>query len=241
MNKTIIFHIPHDGTLFLNELMSSVIVDAETFAFYHNQMRDMDATLFAPDIPGSRIIKFDISRLLCDVERFIGDDEIMEKYGMGFCYERAYDGTLIKNVNNDIKQRTYSVYKQHHERLNEAVRRAIGKIILVDLHSFSSEIIVHTRIDKKLPDICIGYDEYLSEQSLQMIVSAFTSLGLSVDVNYPYSGSLIPNCIISKEINKDIVSFMVEVNKEYYMKNGKSDLSRIGVIRDAIESIVRSL
>ena len=241
MNKTIIFHVPHDGNLFLNELMSSVIVDAETFAFYHDQMRDMDATLFAPEIPGAQIIKFDTSRLLCDVERFIGDDEIMEKYGMGFCYERAYDGMLIKNVNNDIKQRTYSVYKQHHERLNEAVRSAIGKIILVDLHSFSSEIIVHTKTDKKMPDVCIGYDDYLSERELQMIVLTFSALGLSVDVNYPYSGSLVPNCILSKEVNKDIVSFMVEVNKEYYMKNGKSDLSRIGVIRDAIESIVRSL
>ena len=241
MNKTTIFHVPHDGNLFLNELMSSVIVDAETFAFYHDQMRDMDATLFAPEIPDAQIIKFDTSRLLCDVERFIGDDEIMEKYGMGFCYERAYDGTLIKNVNNDIKQRTYSVYQQHHERLNEAVRSAIGKIILVDLHSFSSEIIVHTKTDKKMPDVCIGYDDYLSERELQMIVSTFSALGLSVDVNYPYSGSLVPNCILSKEVNKDIVSFMVEVNKEYYMKNGKSDLSRIGVIRDAIESIVRSL
>ncbi len=241
MDKTIIFHVPHDGNIFLPELMSSVVIDADTFAFYHNQMRDIDATLFAPDIPGSQIIKFEISRLLCDVERFIGGDEIMEKYGMGFCYERSYDGTIIKDVNNDIKQRTYSVYEQHHEKLNDAVRKATDKIILVDLHSFSSEIIVHTKIDKKLPDICIGYDEYLPEQSLQMIVSTFASLGLSVDVNYPYSGSLIPNCIISKEISKDIVSFMVEVNKEYYVKNGKPDLSRIGVIRNAIDSIVRAL
>lgn len=241
MDKTIIFHIPHDGNTFLTELMSSVTIDENAFVFYHNQMRDIDATLFAPDIPGAQIIKFEISRLLCDVERFIGDDEIMEKYGMGFCYERSYDGTIIKNVNNDIKERTYSVYKKHHERLNEAVRQATGRIVLIDLHSFSREIIVHTKIDKKIPDICIGYDGYLSQQLLQMIVSTFTALGLSVDVNYPYSGSLIPNCILSKEVDRDIVSFMIEVNKAYYVKNGKSDLSRINVIRNAIESIIRSL
>ena len=86
MDKTIIFHVPHDGNTFLPELMSSVVIDAQAFAFHHSQMRDVDATLFAPDIPGAQMIKFEVSRLLCDVERFIGDGEIMEKYGMGFCY-----------------------------------------------------------------------------------------------------------------------------------------------------------
>lgn len=241
MYKTVIFHVPHDGNDFEEELMSSVVIDREKFLYYHNQMRDTDATLFAPAISGAKILKFNISRLLCDVERFIGEDEIMEKYGMGFCYDRVYDGTVIKNVSSDVKQKTYEIYKRHHNKLDNLVKEASGSILLIDLHSFSRDIIVHRKIEKPLPDICIGYDEYLPDDFLQKIISVFTANGFSVDVNYPYAGSLIPNCILSNEVDRDIVSFMIEVNKDCYMRDGNTDFARVETVRRSIETIMDSV
>ena len=241
MEKTIIFHIPHDGCEFPSDLMSAVKIDQELFLQYHKEMQDLDATEFVPQVPHAKLLKFPISRLLCDVERFIGTGEIMEQYGMGFCYEKVYDGTVIKNVDNTTRKRAHEIYQEHHRTLDTLVQTAKSPILLIDLHSFSEKIIVHQKLDKPLPDICIGYDDYLSEADLQKIISIFSENGFSVAVNYPYSGSLIPNCIISKKANKEITSFMIEVNKAFYVSNGVSDPEKLHLIRQTIERIIYSL
>ena len=241
MNKTVIFHVPHDGNEFEEVLMSSVIVDHDQFLWYHNKMRDTDATLFIPENVEAKILKFQVSRLLCDVERFIGDDEVMEKYGMGFCYERVYDGTVIKKIDDLLKSRTYELYKEHHSQLDELVKSATQDIVLIDLHSFSREIIVHQPLEKQLPDICIGCERDFPKSLQALIVSAFSENGFSVDVNYPYQGSMIPNCILSKEVSKSLTSFMVEVNKDRYIMDGKTDMACVEKIRKAIKSILQTI
>ena len=54
-------------------------------------MRDTDISLAVPEEyrSGALCCRFGISRLLCDVERFAGPEEIMERYGMGYCYEKV--------------------------------------------------------------------------------------------------------------------------------------------------------
>ena len=42
MNRTIIFHIPHDGNQLEESLMPSVIVDREQFLWYHDKNRGFD-------------------------------------------------------------------------------------------------------------------------------------------------------------------------------------------------------
>lgn len=241
MKKTVIFHIPHDGNEFDEDLMTSVIIDHDRFRWYHNQMRDTDATLFVPENIDAQIVKFHVSRLLCDVERFIGEAEIMEKYGMGFCYERVYDGTIIKAVDDSIKSRTLQLYKKHHQTLDEIVRSASENIVLIDLHSFSKELIVHQPIEKDLPDICIGCESDLPSSTKQLIVSSFLESGFSVDVNFPYQGSMIPNCILSNKVNKKLISFMIEVNKNCYMVDERTNISCVNKIREAIKSIIKAI
>ncbi|MCQ2449632.1 MAG: N-formylglutamate amidohydrolase, partial [Clostridia bacterium] len=88
MFQKVIFHVPHDGTQFPKELMQSVCIAPDRFLAYHKKMRDTAARLFAPPELGE-VISFDVSRLLCDVERFTDGTEPMERFGMGFCYERV--------------------------------------------------------------------------------------------------------------------------------------------------------
>ena len=42
-------------------------------------------------------------------------------------------------------------------------------------------------------------------------------MGLSVEINYPYSGSLVPNYVFNKKIDKKVVSIMIEINKRIYL------------------------
>lgn len=241
MDRTFIFHIPHDGDEFNEDLMSSLVIDRELFLWYHNKMRDVGAALFVPSVPEAKILKFEVSRLLCDVERFVGEAEIMEKHGMGFCYERVYDGTVIKKVDQSLKDKTYALYAQHHSKLNELVKNASDDIILVDLHSFSRDIIVHQELTKELPDICIGCENDMPDELKSKIVSTFLHYGFSVDINYPYQGSMIPNCILEKKVKKNLISFMVEVNKACYIVNGEIDALRVEKIKEAIKQIINSI
>ena len=95
-----IFHVPHDGWRFPEEMMASVCVPKEVFMDYHERMRDKDICKMLPRPFCSQFMcqRFEVSRLLCDVERFIGPNEMMGRYGMGFYYEKAFDGTVIKRV-----------------------------------------------------------------------------------------------------------------------------------------------
>lgn len=55
-------------------------------------------------------------------------------------------------------------YFPYHRAFNEMVCRELKrgiKVILVDCHSFSREIIMDESKRINLPDICLGYDESL--------------------------------------------------------------------------------
>ena len=117
-----LFHVPHDGTTFPEELMESVCIPKEQFLSYHERMRDTGVLEMVPTAwrNSGNTLCFPVSRLLCDVERFPGPEEPMERLGMGFCYERAYDGTRIKTVSAELRRETLVWYHGHHEKLNRA-------------------------------------------------------------------------------------------------------------------------
>ena len=103
---------------------------------------------------------FPVSRLLCDVERFPGPEEPMERLGMGFCYKRAYDGTRIKTVSAELRRETLVWYHGHHEKLNRACIEH-PRLLLLDMHSFSDDIVPRDRLrsGERTPDVCLGIDE----------------------------------------------------------------------------------
>ena len=242
--RNIIIHIPHDGDVFPEELMSSVCVPEKTFMRYHEEMRDRKVSSFIPDSCSRPIstITFDISRLLCDVERFIGPEEVMEQYGMGFCYERAYDGTIIKNVSPQIKEETLRYYASHHARLDELVKECPYSL-LIDLHSFSETILPAGRKTQvPVPDICIGTDDtYTPRVFADETEKIFRKEGFSVARNYPYSGTMVPDSVLNREVECDLISIMIEINKAVYLDVlGNVDKAACFRICNAIEDIINA-
>lgn len=77
---------------------------------------------------------------------------------------------------------------------------------------------------QNLPDICIGSNEISNKDIalLNFTEQYFQHLGYKTKVNYPYSGSMIPNNLLVKPSEK-FCSIMLEINKELYLDNlGKS-------------------
>ena len=246
-----VFHVPHNGWKFPEELMSSVIIPQEQFQKYHDEMRDTDIFHAVPRAyrGGDMYEPFEVSRLLCDVERFIGDKEPMEQYGMGFCYEKAYDGTTIKHITPELKQKTLEYYSEHHRRM-DAIAARHPRILLIDMHSYSDRIIpIQTRQTNKTqsrkptpstPDICIGTDEKYTPKELQTIVeSAFRSAGYTTEINYPYSGCFIPNAVLTGQCDTDCVAIMLEIHKRTYCDaEGNSISEKLRKIELTVREII---
>ena len=153
--------------------MESATVSNQEFLAYHEKVRDYKMNDIVPSVQrtGSHVERFEISRLLCDVERFIGPVEPMEQYGMGFCYERAYDGKVIKSVTPEILEKTKVYYDRHHDRMN-TIALNHSHLLLFDLHSFSDDIVPKDYLssETKTPDVCIGTDPLYTPHALTEII-----------------------------------------------------------------------
>ena len=238
-----VFHVPHNGYEFPEELMESAIISEEQFRKYHNEMRDTDIIRAVPRAyrGGDMCEYFLVSRLLCDVERFIGPEEIMEQYGMGFCYEKAYDGTKIKNITEELKQKTLEYYTRHHERMDFICSRH-PRILLLDMHSYSDKIIPKSFLqpDTPTPDVCIGTDERCTPKELtERVERAFRNAGYTTKINYPYTGCYIPDTILKGESETDCIAVMLEIHKRTYCdEDGNSIPEKLREIEKAVRQII---
>ena len=237
-----VFHVPHDGRRFPNELMADVCIPEEEFRLYHEMMRDKDARRMVPrPYVGDMVIAFEVSRLLCDVERFIGPAEIMEQYGMGFCYEKAYDGRVIKRVTDRTKALSKTYYDAHHQAVNLLCARH-PYMVFFDIHSYTDEIIPqHAQTAGTVtPDLCIGTDPIFTPPSLKEIVlNRFLAAGFSIAENRPYSGVYVPEDVAQGKPCCNFIGIMLEFNRRAYCdENGTVNPSRLSLIQVVIRQIM---
>ena len=244
MNKKIIFHVPHAGCVFPKELMQSITIPIEQFIKYHCDMTDTCAYLFIPENSASQKLIFNTSCLLCDVERFIDGTEIMDNFGMGYCYERVYDGTKIKSISQELKEKTLKIYLSHHKRLDGTVENYHGDVMLFDLHSFSDLIVMRDTLESicEFPDICIGYEDSRARSVADFMTVQFQYKGLRVSHNYPYKGSILPNAVLRGNSPADVISVMIEVNKKTYLYDNGNNIYSINydtvrTVRNIINSV----
>ena len=238
-----VFHIPHTGDRFPFEMLPSVCIPEEEFRQYHAQMSDTEVWRFVPRAyyGGDMTERFLISRLMCDVERFIGPEEEMEQYGMGFCCEKAFDGTQIKIVTDEVKAQARKYYDEHHARMDRLCERH-PRILLFDLHSFSEETLpehIRKRTDR-IPDVCIGADwKYTPYELISRIKRRLDEVNLLYMVNTPYSGTFVPNAVLQGNSSCDLISVMLEFNKRLYCgENGKADEAKAEQIRKLLLRIL---
>ena len=217
-----VFHVPHDGGEFPAELMEAVCIPEEAFRVCHEAMRDVGvwALVPRPYRTAAQCVRFPVSRLLCDVERFLGPEEVMERYGMGFCYERAFDGTRIKTVTEALREKTLVYYRAHHGQVDR-ICRAQKHILLFDMHSYSDEIVPKDflREGTVTPDVCIGTDPRFTPPALAETAERhFRRAGFSTARNYPYAGCFVPNAVLAGEA--DGIAVMLEFHRRVYCDGG---------------------
>ena len=206
MKNYLILHIPHSSTD-LGEITYSLSEEKLKEELFYSTDWFTDE-LF--DFELCTRIVFNKSRLYIDVERFNDERETMGSIGRGIKYTRTfYNELLKKNVDYSIEP-----YIRHHEELECAVEQSLSvfeKIYIIDCHAFNDDIQPNT------PDICIGFNvTNCDAQAITNVEKIFQDHGYTVEKNYPYLGSIIPDLYVE---HPNVFTMMIEINKRVYMAN----------------------
>ncbi len=217
-NNPILINVPHSSTYIPPE-------ELEYFTTPYLQ-RELDAMTdhYCDDLydTGNDMIRFPISRLVCDPERFRDDsEEIMASVGMGAVYTACSDGKELRTITAYHKEEILTrYYDPYHKELEDAVENKIktyGKCLIIDGHSFPAVPLPYELDqDRNRPDICIGTDEYHTPPEIEsMLYRYFTERGYTVEINRPFAGCIVP--IKYYRMDKRIMSVMIEINRRLYI------------------------
>ena len=241
---SIVLHIPHASKHIPDEYLKFFTLSKKDLKIEMLKMTDhFTDELF--DVSGDDIhqLKFSISRLLVDVERFEKDDlEPMFKVGMGCVYEKTNDGNSLKNVEHIKEELINKFYKIHHENFTKIVDKKLiknNKVLIIDCHSFPKNPLpyeLNQTMDR--PEICIGTDSFHTTEKLKKLFGQlFEDLNFTVKYNEPFKGSIVP----LKFYNKDqrVQSLMIEVRRDLYMneKSGEK-IKKFNDIKSILQKII---
>ena len=212
-----ILHIPHSSTYIPAEItFGKDNIEADLM-----NMTDWYTDELFHHVNSDRVVS-SVSRLVCDVERFV-DNEPMEKYGMGICYTKDSFGGHLRDVSAQERESIIEqYYRPHHSLLTQTVAKTLAwfdHAVIVDCHSFSPEALPHESSGHR-PNFCIGVDDYHTPQHLvDGLVEVLEKYGYSYNINHPFSGSMVPELYYKK--NPDVWSIMIEVNRGLYLDGDK--------------------
>ena len=221
----VIFHVPHDSTFIPAEVRDQFILNEMDISIELIKMTDHHTyDLIFGIFPLNQIVRFPVSRLVVDVERFESDcDEPMAARGMGVIYKSSFElkplrRPLLKSERENLLSKWY---RPHHELLTGAVDKVLnefGRALVIDVHSFPSiPLPYETDMTAYRPEICIGSDSYHSPAvAVHELSCCFELQGFEVGINTPFDGAIVP----AKHHRKDerVQAVMIEVRRDLYLE-----------------------
>ena len=241
---SIVLHIPHASKHIPDEYLKYFTLSKKDLEIEFLKMTDhFTDELF--DVSGDNVhqLKFPISRLLVDVERFEKDElEPMCKVGMGCVYEKTHDGNSLKNVENIKDELINKFYKTHHENFTKIVNTKLkqnNKVLIIDCHSFPKYPLpyeLNQEMDR--PEICIGTDNFHTSEKLRnSFGKLFEKSNFTVKFNAPFKGSIVPIKFYNKD--KEVQSIMIEVRRDLYMdEHSRQKNKNFNKIKKTLEKII---
>jgi N-formylglutamate amidohydrolase len=240
--------VPHASRIIPEDIRPTILLTDEELAdelvamtdSYTDELFDLGSAV--------RTVRFPVSRLVVDPERFLDDAlEPMAARGMGVLYERTSDDRVLRAAPSGHERQALldRFYAPHHVELTSAVEAALAthdSCLLIDCHSFPSTPRSY-ELDPMVerPDICIGTDEFHTPGSLLEHASqVFEASGWTVAIDRPYAGTLVPTKFY--RLDPRVVSIMIEVNRRLYMDERTGErLAGFAAFMEAFQHDLRSI
>lgn len=245
----LVLHIPHASPAIPMDVRETLLLGARALAVELLRVTDAftDELFEVPPSQGCSIV-YPVSRLVVDPERFRDDlEEVMAERGVGAVYTCASDGRPLRNPLSPQRREALLAtwYDPHHASLTAAVRRALeahDRCLIIDCHSFPSTPL-YTDLDQRVPRpaMCIGTDVFHTPHELAVTaLQHLEAQGLSVQVDRPYAGTLVPREFYRRDGR--VHSIMIEVNRSWYMDEATGQKSpRFAEMRQMIQGLIGRL
>lgn len=237
----LLFHAPHGSLNIPNSEIDKFSINHSKIAKEHLHMADKFTDTMVYDLASfskSSYFVNQISRLVCDPERFVGEDEEMESVGMGFAYTHGFDRNPIRHLSskdkNNIFEEYYFPYASDFTHLVNKKMELSNSVCIIDVHSYASNKLPYELHDGDRPEICIGFDSYHASGKLIESVSKVLEKDYSIGLNSPFSGSYIPLDYYQKD--NRISSIMIEIRRDTYMNEATGE-----VIPEKYNSLIGTL
>ncbi len=90
------------------------------------------------------------------------------------------------------------------------------------------------------PDICIGTDKNHTPNALSELVrTTFENAGLTVALNEPFDGTIVPLDFFGK--NNNVRSIMIEVNRKLYLDDDFQKNENFYKIKELIHDVLKAM
>ncbi|MTI13153.1 DUF3293 domain-containing protein [Sansalvadorimonas verongulae] len=244
-----VLHIPHSAYGIPDDLRPQILLS--DLELVREQLSIVDAytdELFALNPDEASPVRFPVSRLVLDPERFEEDSqEIMADHGYGVIYTKAPSGVKLRSAPSarerlDLLER---YYRPHHRQLTARVdesQNANGQCLIIDCHSFPERPLPFELCQKlERADICLGTDDYHTPEWLvDEARRLFEEREYTVSVNEPFAGALVPMKFYQKD--KAVLALMIELNRRLYMdeKTGEKNAG-FRKLQTDVQEIIRQL
>jgi N-formylglutamate deformylase len=153
--------------------------------------------------PTVTLVQATLSCMVFDPERSL-TNEPMQSAGRGFVYEKHADG---RNLRHKPTKDRLEWYKSQHQAYTESMSRIVqhtvnefGFALIIDLHFYTKEPMYFEDSTKTRPELCVGIDATHTPPWLKDLVVSKFSIGFSVDINTPHTGSYVPETLRDSNI-----------------------------------------
>lgn len=248
--SSVIIHVPHSSTAIPDWVRARIrLTDDELddeLAFMTDALTEqiaLEAAAAAMQRPWLFINQ--CSRLVVDPERFPDADQepmAAPEIGMGPVYRRTAHGELLRDDDpvheQELMDQFFHPYAQALSDLVDRRRDSVGRVVIVDLHSFPREELPYERFhhaDLPRPPLCIGVDSFHTPPDLRdKVGDAFAGFG-EWGENTPFAGSYVPLNRYGKD--QLVESVMIELRRDCYMNDTLALAKTSGMLANLVDSV----
>ena len=217
-SSPVILHVPHASRIIPAHLRPSFVISDAEIEDELDAMTDASTDLIADAAPGVSRIDHGLSRLVVDVERFPGDEEEMNRVGMGVLYTHGSRRQEVRRPSREDREALLHYFESYSATFADLVTRTLrqhGRAVIIDVHSYPTHPLPYElHAGERRPEICIGVDPFHTPKPLiEAVHGAFD--GYEFGENEPFHGSYVPLRYYGADPR--VASVMLEIRRDVYL------------------------